>query len=480
LQKKPADRFPSAAALHAALTNALPNNLSNSIPSVIPEPAPTPPARNRKVPAILAAVALGLVIAIVAIVLSRPKHTDEQAKGDNPDAKGGQPTDPAKPPDGAPGNPGVPNPAKVDPPGKPPEKKDDLPKKVDPQPVRAEPELFTLNGHTGRAWVTFAPDNRSLVSWGDDQTIRVWDATTGKPGKVLVENSHTMAVAVSRESKVVAAALGEGTARLWTLPDWEEKVIYRDSAQGISAIVFSPDGTKLALGTDGGAVKIFDWKTGKELADCVGHSQRIHARALYFTPDGKRLLSASRDDSIRVWDVATGKKEYTVADRKEVWAIIPTPNPDQILSIEKWLAARKARVLDLKTGKVVKDLGERWVSDFALSSDGKHLWSIGSFGLDIWDLTALKVAVVDKEIRGNTLALLPGEKHMLVGGEYYHETRLIVLKVEALGADRLRTVQEHRKHIISLCVSSDGKLAATGDESGVIKVWDVPSLTHPK
>ncbi|MEI7992886.1 MAG: WD40 repeat domain-containing protein [Actinomycetota bacterium] len=83
-------------------------------------------------------------------------------------------------------------------------------------------------------------------------------------------------------------------------------------------------------------------------------------------------------------------------------------------------------------------------------------------------------------MRGAVLALVPDGTRMLNGADYAQRTRFHVFKVEALGVDRLWAVQEHKKDITSVCVSPDGKLAATGDETGAIKVWDVPSLTRPK
>ena len=67
-----------------------------------------------------------------------------------------------------------------------------------------------------------------------------------------------MAVRASPEQKAVAVALSSGSARVWTLPDWEERVVYRDDAHGVTAVAFSPDGATLATGSLDANLRLFD------------------------------------------------------------------------------------------------------------------------------------------------------------------------------------------------------------------------------
>jgi Flp pilus assembly protein TadD len=52
-------------------------------------------------------------------------------------------------------------------------------------------ELFTLNGHTGVVFgVSFSPDGRRLASTGNDQTVRIWETTTGQE-LLRLDKGHT-------------------------------------------------------------------------------------------------------------------------------------------------------------------------------------------------------------------------------------------------------------------------------------------------
>src|SRR5205823_13332974 len=119
--------------------------------------------------------------------------------------------------------------------------------------------LLTLPGHfAGIERVLYSPDGRFLATAGQDNAVKLWDATTG------------------RELKTVEAS---------------------------APLAFSPDGTKLAL-TRGTAVQLLSVPDGQLLQS--KDTGRRNAFAVAFTPDGGHLVLAYRDGALLRWDMDNG------------------------------------------------------------------------------------------------------------------------------------------------------------------------------
>ena len=78
-------------------------------------------------------------------------------------------------------------------------------------------------------------------------------------------------------------------------------------ADEISGFVWSPDGTRVALGTRGdGAVRIWDWRTHQELKK-IAFGSGPSDRAFVFLPDGKRLAVEGADYELVVYDIESDR-----------------------------------------------------------------------------------------------------------------------------------------------------------------------------
>ena len=70
----------------------------------------------------------------------------------------------------------------------------------------------------------------------------------------------------------------------------------------MTSLRFSPDGRRLAAGTDDGAARIWDVRSGKLLDQFEGHTCCVSD--VSFSPDGSLLATSSKDRTAKLW--ATG------------------------------------------------------------------------------------------------------------------------------------------------------------------------------
>ena len=89
-----------------------------------------------------------------------------------------------------------------------------------------------------------------------------------------------------------------------------EGAIARLGKGGINLMRFSPDGTRLAVGTDV-AVWLYDVPDAKEIALFTGRTGQVNALA--FSSDGKILASSGfANPVIQLWDLDTNSKLTTL------------------------------------------------------------------------------------------------------------------------------------------------------------------------
>lgn len=72
----------------------------------------------------------------------------------------------------------------------------------------------------------------------------------------------------------------------------------------LPSVAVSPDGKRIATGSGGKTIILWDATSGQLLRQLRGHRNLV--LGLTFDPSGQRLLSAGRDNDLRLWDVASG------------------------------------------------------------------------------------------------------------------------------------------------------------------------------
>jgi WD40 repeat protein len=176
-----------------------------------------------------------------------------------------------------------------------------------------------LRGHTGRVLcVVFCPDGEYVLSGGADGTVRLWDrATTTSPQEIFqyLVGSEVTTAEFSPSDNMALIAAWSG-AHLWDQGSrtLQGPLLPRESA--VMSVARSPDESCVAAALFNGTIRLWHDNT-EQLETTLLHGHTSTVLSVAFSPNGNYLLSCSEDNTIRLWDW----KGTTVKKDDEIWSI---------------------------------------------------------------------------------------------------------------------------------------------------------------
>jgi WD40 repeat protein len=340
--------------------------------------------------------------------------------------------------------------------------------------MKEEKLLKTLEGHAGAVrGILLVNDDRMLISYSDDMTLKMWDLETGKTLNYAHQSDKlafdVQDIHLTRNEK--GLFIFDKRQRQISFVDVEGKKVWdwglRDGIDGLFGL--TKDGQKLVSYSRSGIIQIWrinDIGWGELIATMEGHTKKV--TGIKLSQDEKKIISYSSDGSIKIWDIENGKLHKTLVEQNaEIKGMQLTKDGAKLIYFDE----EAIRILDMQNDRLFKTLEGQSVEKIQLANEDNILISYGKSRIKIWDMNEGKLLkhfgnwYFESSDRYNSYSVgEAGEE------EVYFDSRE---KFEAAIAGLLRMAPRHADKITGVQITSNGRKLISSSADNTIKMWDI-------
>lgn len=210
---------------------------------------------------------------------------------------------------------------------------------------------------------------------------------------------------------------------------------------------------------------------GHRVATLPGYSGKTASLAI--SPEGDTLISGSVEKTVQVWDLPTGAPRQTLKGHgNDVSSVALSPDGKFLASSSLHCPKSNVRVWDLQTGKPVHNrLGHKKSVRFVAIDGAGRILSGSGDKVKIWNIkTGERLVTLSHPCPVNTAVASPDGK-VLATGDVKGKIRLWNPQTGKL----LRSLKGHPEAINALEFTPDGEILISASTDHTLRIWHLPT-----
>jgi WD40 repeat protein/tetratricopeptide (TPR) repeat protein len=238
---------------------------------------------------------------------------------------------------------------------------------------------------------------------------------TGEPFTKTVGLEDVRRVTYSPDGTRLAISTFEGLLKIYRQTNHGlAEIRSQPEANPISDLRFSPDGLQLAVCVLDHGIQLIDSDSGRTERVFRGHNGG--AMSICFSADGRFLASAGIDGRVKLWDLTRPDQPQTISAGGSFIADLESlPDGERVVLAGAFNSAlgsnrreRVARLVNLATGETNRIFSghEGWLTGVAIDSTGSRIATSSEDGtVRLWDITSGEQQSVLRGHRGSVLSV---------------------------------------------------------------------------
>lgn len=288
--------------------------------------------------------------------------------------------------------------------------------------------ILPIQGDTQIYSAIFGPDQKKIISGGDDRRISFIDCTSAKSKKIYEVPLHL-----------------------------------------ITCLAISQDGTCLASGGNDNVVRLWATSNGRLLKVLQGHTDEV--TSVEFSPNDSNILSGSRDKTCILWNKNSGNPVDVFKEENHVNSVAFNPS-----SADEFICAvgNELKMYNISQKKLRQTFEEHsdTVTVVAISSDGAKIAS-GS----------LDQTIIIWEHNGNMLRKIHAHKTPVLSIKFSPDNHLLISssqdkEIKTWNMSNYTNemeIEAHYLNINSIAYSPDGSQILSGSNDCKVKIFKAKS-----